>query len=259
MVSESILASLIGALATIAGVSLSFIFTILRTRAKGPELDYIDLTLDEFWGKLPTAVECLFEEYNRDKGDLVRKTFQEKTSNYIAFSTVIINTGDQPCYYRTVGMKLEVVLPSKPEESVYFDIFENVHERDTINSHEAFEALERRFITTKEREIEKYRILLPSRAKGWIACTLEIGGRYWDQKGRCYWIYSSFRFLNNGLIRYGGRRKVREPAYDITRLKLRKKERFSFLRKHLTSEEIDIRFRVWSMEMDRVEKKLIEK
>lgn len=208
---------LLTALGTIGVALASLLFAVRQTRVRGPTLDFIDMTIDELWGTINNSREGTY--FVRRIG-LFGKDFEdvkELSSNYLEFSTVLVNTGDRPCHYRTLGMRLKLCFPYKPSKSE--------RKRPTarafsgkkleIESKIALNPYRRRYITTAETEDVKNRILLPSFASEWYDGELEIAGKFWDHKGKCRFIYTTFDIDKHGSTKCNINKQRRLPEFDI--------------------------------------------
>ena len=205
------------AIGTICVALASLLFAVRQTRVRGPTLDFIDMTIDELWGTTNNSREGTY--FVRRIG-LFGKDFEdvkELSSNYLEFSTVLVNTGDRSCHYRTLGMRLKLCFPYKPSKSE--------RKRPTarafsgkkleIESKIALNPYRRRYITTAETEYVKNRILLPSFASEWYDGELEIAGKFWDHKGKCRFIYTTFDIDKHGSTKCNINKQRRLPEFDI--------------------------------------------
>lgn len=218
MVSESVI-NLLTAIGSISVGLGSFLFTILRTRVRGPILDFVDLSIDEFWGDLGNEIEVIKDIfYTKSKGD-----FKEDSSNFLSFSAVLINTGDRSCYYRTTKVSASLDVPNDPSS---FDPEDRSKSKtESLTSIANIDKFKRRFITIKEAEIIKNRILLPGEAIEWFEGSLTFYGNYWDHKGKCYLIILDFKIskIFRPTCRFRVIRKL--PKFDIIHTK---KEQIAF-------------------------------
>jgi len=207
----------VAAIGSVAVGLASFFFAIRQTKVRGPTLDFIDMTIDKLWGTMKNSREGTYDVrrigfFGKDFGEV-----KEMSLNYLKFSTVIVNTGDRACHYRTLGMRLKLCFPYKPSKSERMRPAARSFsgKKLEIESKIVLNPYHRRYITTAETEDVKNRILLPSFASEWYDGELEIAGKFWDHKGKCRFIYTTFDIDRHGSTKCNVNKQRRLPEFDI--------------------------------------------
>lgn len=225
MVSESVI-NLLTAIGSISVGIGSFLFTILRTRVRGPVIDIVDIRIDEDWGELEKEVKHTFKYRLRDICSAI--TLDEICSNYILASSTIINTGDRSCYFRTDYLTLTLYRPKNLEDIAgrdpHYIFYNHPNYLETFCSNIALDDFERRYVTTSEAEVVRNRLVFPKKYRDWIFAKFEIWGNFWDHKGKCHRIIFICRINRKSGFVFGREKTIHRMDFmDVPEIKKEKK------------------------------------